>query len=104
MVDHIIRSMDINPLMDTYDGIGALPYSPKMLLSLVVFAYINGVYSCRGIADALKYVTIYVSIHPLNRLYLKAIVTTQHPIENFSLIKHKLDFAYFHHHYKLFND
>ena len=53
MVDHIIRSMDINPLMDTYDGIGAPPYSPKMLLSLVVFAYINGVYSCRGIADAL---------------------------------------------------
>ena len=31
-------------------------------------------------------------------------VTTQHPIENFSLIKHKLDFAYFLHHYKLFND
>ena len=26
-------------------------YSPKMLLSLVVFAYINGVYSCRGIAN-----------------------------------------------------
>ena len=25
-------------------------------------------------------------------------------MENFSLIKHKLDFAYFHHHYKLFND
>ena len=73
MVDRIVRSMDINPLMDTYDGIGAPPYSPKMLLSLVVFAYINGVYSCRGIADALKYVTIYVSIHPLNRLYLKAI-------------------------------
>ena len=41
MVDRIVRSMDINPLMDTYDGIGAPPYSPKMLLSLVVFAYIN---------------------------------------------------------------
>ena len=53
MVDRIIRSMDINPLMDTYDGIGAPPYSPKMLLSLVVFAYINGVYSCRGIADVI---------------------------------------------------
>ena len=25
MVDLIIRSMDINPLMDTYDGIGAPP-------------------------------------------------------------------------------
>ncbi len=43
MVDRIVRSMDINPLMDTYDGIGAPPYSPKMLLSLVVFAYINGI-------------------------------------------------------------
>ena len=62
MVDHIIRSMDINPLMDTYDGIGAPPYSPKMLLSLVVFAYINGVYSCRGIADALKYDVRYMWI------------------------------------------
>ena len=47
---------------DTYDGIGAPPYSPKMLLSLVVFAYINGVYSCRGIADALKYDVRYMWI------------------------------------------
>ena len=54
MVDRIVRSMDINPLMDTYDGTGAPPYSPMMLLSLVIFAYINGVYSCRGIADVLK--------------------------------------------------
>ena len=52
----LFTRMDINPLMDTYDGIGAPPYSPKMLLSLVVFAYINGVYSCRGILDSgLKY-------------------------------------------------
>ena len=62
MVDRIVRSMDINPLMDTYDGIGAPPYSPKMLLSLVVFAYINGVYSCRGIADTLKYDVRYMWI------------------------------------------
>ena len=57
-----VRSMDVDPLMDTYDGIGAPPYSPKMLLSLVVFAYINGVYSCRGIADALKYDVRYMWI------------------------------------------
>ena len=62
MVDRIVRSMDINPLMDTYDGIGAPPYSPKILLSLVVFAYINGVYSCRGIADVLKYDVRYMWI------------------------------------------
>ena len=62
MVDRIVRSMDINPLMDTYDGIGAPPYSPMMLLSLVIFAYINGVYSCRGIADVLKYDVRYMWI------------------------------------------
>ena len=62
MVDRIVRSMDINPLMDTYAGIAPPPYSPKMLLSLVVFAYINGIYSCRGIADALKYDVRYMWI------------------------------------------
>ena len=62
MVDRIVRSMDINSLMDTYDGTGAPPYSPMMLLSLVVFAYINGVYSCRGIADVLKYDVRYMWI------------------------------------------
>ena len=31
-------------------------------------------------------------------------VTTQHPIKNFSLINHKLDFAYFYHCHKLSND
>lgn len=48
--------------MDTYDGTGAPPYSPMMLLSLVIFAYINGVYSCRGIADVLKYDVCYMWI------------------------------------------
>ena len=54
--------MDINPLMDTYAGTGAPPYSPMMLLSLVIFAYINGVYSCRSIADVLKYDVHYMWI------------------------------------------
>lgn len=62
MVDRIVRSMDINPLMDTYAGTSAPPYSPMMLLSLVIFAYINGVYSCRGIADVLKYDVHYMWI------------------------------------------
>lgn len=68
MVDRIVRSMDINPLMDTYAGTGAPPYSPMMLLSLVVFAYINGVYSCRGIADVLKYDVRYMWICEGKRL------------------------------------
>ena len=42
--------------------------------------------------------------YDLYPIAIGGVVTTQHPIENFSLIKHKLDFAYFHHHYKLFND
>ena len=76
MVDHIIRSMYIIPLMDTYDGIGAPPYSPKMLLSLVVFAYINGVYSCRGIADALKYDVRYMCDRFFGKLHQTHIEVT----------------------------
>ena len=55
MVDSIVRSMDSKPLLSTYDGTGAPPYSPMMLLSLVIYSYINGVYSCRGIASRLRY-------------------------------------------------
>jgi|GEM_PF-4940632 len=50
--------------------------------------------------DTTKYLTYFFNYFTIQYL----VVTTQHPIENFSLIKHKLDFAYFHHHYKLFND
>ena len=54
MVDRIVRSMDINPLMATYDGTGAPPYSPMMLLSLVIFTYINGVYDFKNKAKLLE--------------------------------------------------
>ena len=59
--------------MDTYDGIGAPPYSPMMLLSLVVFAYINGVYSCRGIiATENQYLTNFALYHnPTDTLTFK---------------------------------
>ena len=55
MLDSIVRSMDSKPLLSTYEGTGAPPYSPMMLLSLIIYSYINGVYSCRGIASCLRY-------------------------------------------------
>ena len=55
MLDSIVRSMDSKPLLSTYEGTGAPPYSLMMLLSLVIYSYINGVYSCRGIASCLRY-------------------------------------------------
>ena len=62
IVDSIVRSMDSKPLLSTYDGIGAPPYSPMMLQSLVIYSYINGVYSCRGIASQLRYDVRYMWI------------------------------------------
>ena len=62
IVDSIVRSMDSKLLLSTYDGIGAPPYSPMMLLSLVIYSYINGVYSCRGIASRLRYDVRYMWI------------------------------------------
>ena len=62
LVDSIVRSMDSKPLLSTYEGTGAPPYSPMMLLSLVIYSYINGVYSCRGIASRLRYDVRYMWI------------------------------------------
>ena len=54
MVDDIIGSMEMKGVMDSYDGIGGGGYSGKMVVSLVVFGYMNGVYWCGGIGEGVK--------------------------------------------------
>ena len=36
-------------LIDTYKGGGSSSYNPRMMLKLVLFAYLNNIYSCRKI-------------------------------------------------------
>jgi len=54
VVDSIIEGIDIEPLLLTYQGGGTSSYHPRMLLKIIVYAYLRNIYSSRNIEDALK--------------------------------------------------
>ena len=43
------RSIDIEPLLAKYKACGTSSFHPRMLLKVLVFAYINNIYSSRRI-------------------------------------------------------
>jgi len=49
LVNQVVDNLDISKIINTYKGGGTSAYSPRMLLKLVVFAYLNNVFSCRKI-------------------------------------------------------
>lgn len=54
IVDKIIESIDITPIIDTYPGGGCSSYHPKMMLKVIIYAYCEKIYSSRKIDQALK--------------------------------------------------
>lgn len=54
LVSGIIESLDLSSLRKLYKERGRSPYDPKMLLKVVIYAYMNNIYSCRRIEKALK--------------------------------------------------
>jgi transposase len=50
----VVRSLDLSPLYQSYDNArgGQPPYSPTMMVSLLIYAYCIGVYSSRKIEQA----------------------------------------------------
>ena len=54
LVSGIIESLDLSSLRKLYRERGRSPYDPKMLLKVVIYAYMNNIYSCRRIEKALK--------------------------------------------------
>lgn len=54
VVDSIIRNMDITPLIKKYKGGGSSSFHPEMMLKIMIFSYINRIYSSRQIAKALR--------------------------------------------------
>lgn len=53
-VNKIIDEIDISPIVKSYNGGGATSYSPRMMLKLLVYAYMNNVYSSRRIESLVK--------------------------------------------------
>lgn len=54
IVDSIIDKVDIQAVLDTYPGGGSSGYHPRMLLKVLVYAYLRNIYSSRQIEEALK--------------------------------------------------
>jgi transposase len=50
----IVDSLDLSGIYARYGTRGGMPYSPEILLSLLVYAYANGVFSSRKIEQAAK--------------------------------------------------
>jgi transposase len=51
LVNQIVNNLDITKVIDTYKGDGTSPYHPCMMLKIVLFAYLNNIYSCRKIEN-----------------------------------------------------
>ena len=49
LVNQIVDGLDISKVFDTYKGGGTSSYHPRMMLKLVLYAYLNNVFSCRKI-------------------------------------------------------
>ena len=54
LVSAIIDALDISGLRRLYKACGRSPYHPKMLLKVVLYAYMNNIYSCRKIESSLR--------------------------------------------------
>lgn len=54
VVDAVIDHLDISEILSTYRGGGNSAFNPKMMLKILVFAYLSNVYSSRRIEELLK--------------------------------------------------
>jgi len=53
VVNEVIERIDVSRLERTYKGGGTSSYSPRMLLKVMVYAYLRNIYSSRKIEEAL---------------------------------------------------
>lgn len=54
LINQVIDQIDISDILTTYKGGGASSFHPRMLLKVLIYAYLNNIYSCRNIEKALK--------------------------------------------------
>lgn len=54
VVNETINRLNVEPLLATYKGSGTSAYHPVMMLKVLIYAYLNKIYSSRRIAKALR--------------------------------------------------
>jgi transposase len=54
LISWIVDQLDLTSVMESYSGDGCSCYSPRMLLKVLFYGYLNNLYSCRKIARAME--------------------------------------------------
>lgn len=54
IVNNVVEKIDLKPLLETYSREGHPSYHPKMMLKVMVYAYMDNIYSSRKIEKALN--------------------------------------------------
>ncbi len=54
IVDQVVDKLDLDLLIKKYKGGGTSSYHPRMLLKVLVYSYLNNIYSSRKMEEALK--------------------------------------------------
>jgi transposase len=76
VVDKVINQLNLSPLFDTYQGGGTSSYHPRIMLKVLIYAYIEKIYTTRGIEKALR--------ENINFMWLSGMSTPDHgTIHNF---------------------
>jgi transposase len=55
LLSRIVDGLDLTELIRTYKSGGTTPFHPRMLLKVVFYAYMNNIYSCRKIENAMNW-------------------------------------------------
>jgi transposase/signal peptidase I len=53
IINQIVDNLDLSKVFDTYKGGGTTAYNPRMMLKVVLYGYLNNIYSSRKIEQAL---------------------------------------------------
>lgn len=54
VVDAVVEGLDLREFKKLYRERGRCPYHPKMMLKVILYAYMNNIYSCRRIEKAVQ--------------------------------------------------
>jgi transposase len=76
LVNQIIARLDISKVIETCKGGGTNAYSPRVMLKIVIFAYLSNIYSCRKIEDAVR------DRFSMERVWCRRRTALQRTIEN----------------------
>ena len=54
IIDHVLDKIDISNILKLYHVKGRNAFYPRMMLKVIIYAYMNNIYSCRRIEELLK--------------------------------------------------